>query len=189
MQIKNLTKKILARIGVIHPSLGIKISQEQKAAILLAAKIPKVKIFVETGTHEGWMIEKISGKFEQVYSIELNDRLFNLAEKRFQGRQNIRLLHGDSALLINNVLSELHNSALFWLDAHGSGAITASNAPIVNELEAIFAHPTKDHLIFIDDARHFDRKTIRKIKTLTESNDYIFRIEDGIFKLTPKYAN
>ncbi len=187
MAIKNLVKKTLAHVGLVHPSLGIKISPEQKATILLGSKISSVRTFVETGTHEGRMIEKIGHEFEQVYSIELNDRLFDMAVKRFQGRPNIHLLHGDSAILIKKVLNEVQGRALFWLDAHDSGTITADNAPIVKELEAIFVHPIKNHLILVDDARHFDRPTIRKIKRMTETCGYKFRVENGLFKITSNF--
>lgn len=189
MAIKNLAKKILTSIGLVHSSMGIKISPEQKAAILLGSKTQDIKIFVETGTHEGWMIDKIGSRFEQIYSIELDDRLFDLANKRFQDRPNVHLLHGDSAILIKKVLDGLHDRALFWLDAHASGAITAVNAPVVKELEAIFAHEVKEHLIFIDDARHFDRETIREIKKITEAHKYIFKIQNGLFELLPINAN
>ncbi len=189
MKIKQFIKKTLASVGLVHPSLGVKTSQENKAAILLKQKDSSIKIFVETGTHAGWMIDKIGDKFERVYSIELDDSLFSAAAERFKDKRNVRLYHGDSAILINDILKDLDDRAVFWLDAHGSGEITADNAPVVKELESIFAHPLKSHLIFIDDARHFDRKTIYKIKQITKTNHYNFLIEDGVFELTPKHAN
>lgn len=186
MKIKKLIKKILARVGLLHPALGIKISPEAKSAILLKAKTLDIKIFVETGTEHGWMIEKIGHKFEQVYSIEQDDQLFAQAQKLFQDKPQIKLLHGDSAIEIKKVLGELHRPALFWLDAHASGDITAVNAPIIKELEAIFTHSIKGHVILIDDARHFSRKTIRMIKKIAKAYYYTFKIEDGIFRLIPK---
>lgn len=185
MQIKHLIKKILAAVGLYHPSLGIKINPEEKASILLQHQTPNIKIFVETGTEEGWMIEKMSGYFEKIYSIELDISLYNQVRERFKGQGNIKLLRGDSAVEIERVLEELKEPALFWLDAHAGGAITTANAPIISELEAIFAHSVKGHLILIDDARHFDRKTIRVIKKMALSHRYTFCIEDGIFRLIP----
>ena len=180
---KRFIKKLLARVGLLHPALGIKINPEQKAAIILEHKTPYLKIFAETGTHEGWMINRVGNRFEKVYSIELDEGLYRRALKRFQGRGHIQLLHGDSALEIKKVLAEINEPALFWLDAHGSGAIAAANAPIINELEEIFAHSVKGHCILIDDARHFDRKTIRMINRMTKSHNYTFAIEHGIFRL------
>ena len=48
--------------------------------------------------------------------------------------------------------------ALFWLDAHYSGPITARgvlDTPIVQELAAIRAHPVAGHVVLIDDMRDF----------------------------------
>ncbi len=180
---KRFIKKLLARVGFLHPALGIKISPERKAAIILEHKTPYLKIFAETGTHEGWMIDRVEDRFEKVYSIELDEGLYRRALKRFQGRGHIQLLHGDSAFEIKKVLTEINEPALFWLDAHGSGAITATSTPILNELKAIFTHSVKGHSILIDDARHFDRKTIRMVNKMAKSHNYTFAIEDGIFIL------
>ena len=183
LHMKHYIKKIFAWIGFLHPSLGIKISQEAKAVIVLEYKTPRLKTFIETGTHEGWMIDRVGDQFEKVYSIELDETLYQRARERFQKKGHIKLLHGDSAMKIKEVLAELNEPTLFWLDAHGSGAITAANAPILDELEAIFAHPVREHLILIDDARHFDRKTIKMIKKMAKFHGYTFHIEDGIFRL------
>lgn len=183
IQIKFLIKKLLASIGLFHPSLGIKISPEAKATIILEHKTPKLRVFVETGTHKGWMIEKMIDHFEKIYSIELDPSLYNQALERFKGQNKIELLYGNSAMEIKKILAKLDEPALFWLDAHDSGAITSSNAPIVDELKAIFTHPIKNHFILIDDARHFDLSTISLIKKLTKANGYKFVIKDGIFRL------
>lgn len=185
-RIKFLIKKTLAFVGLYHPSLGIKISQDKKAELLLQYKRADIKTFVETGTHQGWMIDKIGGYFEKVYSIELDEYLFNSSQRRFHGRENIKLFKGDSSAEIKKVLADINEPVLFWLDAHKSGAITVANSPIISELGEIFAHKVKKHLILIDDARHFNRKTIRMIKKTAKSYNYTFHIEDGIFRLTPK---
>lgn len=180
---KHYIKKILATIGLYHPALGVKISSEAKACIILKNKTTNIKIFVETGTETGWMIDRVGDQFEKVCSIELDGTLHQKAIEHFQGKEYIKLLHGDSAVEIKKVLSELDEPALFWLDAHMSGAINATNSPIMNELDAIFAHFIKNHIILIDDARHFDRQTILLIRKLAKINGYRFMIKDGIFRL------
>lgn len=182
-KLKYFIKKILAAVDLFHPSLGIKISPEAKAIIILEYKTPEIKVFVETGTYKGWMIDKMKNYFETIYSIELDTSLYDQALKRFGGRDKIELLHGDSAVEIKKILEKLDEPALFWLDAHGSGAITSDNAPIIYELKAIFAHPVRNHVVLIDDARHFDLSTITLIKKLAKINHYKFIIKDGIFRL------
>ena len=46
--------------------------------------------------------------------------------------------------------------AVFWLDGHYSGEGTASGekeTPLALELTALAAHPVKDHIVLMDDAR------------------------------------
>jgi hypothetical protein len=53
----------------------------------------------------------------------------------------------------------LQQPALFWLDAHYSGPLTARgplDSPIAQELAAIAAHPVRGHVILIDDMRDFN---------------------------------
>lgn len=182
-QPKLYIKKILAAVGLYHPSLGIKISQERKAEIILEHKTPHLKTFVETGTNKGWMIERMLNRFERIYSVEFDDKLFNQAIAKFKGRSNLMLLKGDSAIEIKKIMEQIREPALFWLDAHGSGEISAENSPIIGEINAIFSHFVKNHVVIIDDARHFDRKTIQMIKKLAKLSNYTFAIESGIFRL------
>ena len=56
------------------------------------------------------------------------------------------------------LLHDIHEPALFWLDGHYSGGFTArgdKETPVEAELRAILAHPVKGHVILIDDARCF----------------------------------
>lgn len=183
---KYFIKKLLASAGLMHPALGIKISPEEKTAVLLAHKTPALNVFVETGTEHGGMIERLHDHFREIYSIELDENLYQKALGRFRGRGTIKLLQGDSAVEIKKVLAELRDPALFWLDAHGSGEITGENSPILKEVEAIFSHSFKGkHVIVIDDARHFDTETIFALKSLAKKNGYRFVIKDGIFRLRP----
>ena len=170
-------------MGLVHPSLGQKISQERKAKIILEHKTHELRTMVETGTRDGWMLEKIGGNFDKVYSIELDANLFHQNLEKFKVNPKIKLLMGDSAREINQVLREIKEPALFWLDAHDSGEITSENSPIIAELSGIFSHPIKNHVILVDDARHFDRKTIGKMKELARASSYKFELEDGIFRL------
>ncbi|HWV47791.1 MAG TPA: hypothetical protein VN039_17475, partial [Nitrospira sp.] len=69
-----------------------------------------------------------------------------------------RILHGNSASMLPLALASIKQSTLFWLDAHYSGGITAcgdQHSPILLELEHIFRHPIRGHVIVIDDARLF----------------------------------
>jgi hypothetical protein len=118
----------------------------------------RLRVLVETGTFAGEMIAAVLGCFDRIYSIELDDRWYAAAVKRFAGRSEVSLLHGDSSVRLGEVLAGLKEPALFWLDAHYSGPLTARgplDSPVVQELEAIAAHPVRGHVILIDDMRDF----------------------------------
>lgn len=148
---------------------------------------------VETGTYLGDMVEAQKNRFSKVYSIELSERLHKQAQKRFKGSDHIVLLQGDSGTKIAEVVAELKTPAVFWLDGHYSGGITAKadkECPVPEELHAIFNSPV-DHIILIDDARLFngtqDYPTIEQIQDIIQQHKKNYTIEnkDDIIRLLP----
>ncbi len=128
-------------------------------------------VLVETGTYLGYMISAQKHNFEKIYSIELSEDLYRRAYKKFEKYNHIKIIHGDSGEKLTEVLKDISEPAIFWLDGHYSGGITAKgslNCPIWKELEAIFSNRL-DHIILIDDARDFqgvnDYPNIKEIET------------------------
>lgn len=116
-----------------------------------------IKILVETGTYLGDTLYSLVHDFEKLYSIELSEHYHNKAKQKFKKFNNVQLLLGDSGKVLNQIVPQLNQPALFWLDGHYSGGLTAKGdleCPVYNELNAIFASPFQHH-IFIDDARLF----------------------------------
>jgi len=75
-------------------------------------------------------------------------------------------------------MANLAEPALFWLDAHYSGSVTARGAldsPIVQELAAVRAHPVSGHVVLIDDMRDFNGTggypTVDELVRWIHSND------------------
>lgn len=69
------------------------------------------------------------------------------------------ILQGDSGDLLPTVLDDLLEPALFWLDGHFSGGVTALGArqtPIEQELSSILDPTRPEHVVLIDDLRLFD---------------------------------
>lgn len=119
----------------------------------------KLKYFVETGTYRGDTLEYIARDGVACTSIELSEKLFLEAKERFRSYANTTLLQGDSGLVIPQILQRLNEPALFWLDGHYSGDITAraeDDSPINTELDAIHKHAITQHVILIDDAHCFN---------------------------------
>jgi len=148
-------------------------------------------ILIETGTCFGDMVEAQKNNFKKIYSIELDKILYEKAKNRFKDLLNISIINGDSGKILSNIISELKEPSLFWLDAHYSGGFTAKgdkNCPIFEELDAIFESELNGHAILIDDARLFVGKNdYPKIDYLTEyfrkkNKNYIFTVKDDILR-------
>ena len=123
----------------------------------LASRSEEVEVFVETGTYLGKTTRVMSQVCDRVFSIEIDQALYERAVALFERDPQVTLLHGNSADLLPSVLDEIDVPALFWLDGHYSGGITGGpmQSPILSELRAILGHPVKNHVVVIDDARLF----------------------------------
>jgi hypothetical protein len=153
-----------------------------------------LKIMVETGTYFGDMVEALRNSLIKVYSIELSEHLAREAQQRFKSSHNVIILQGDSGQVIEKVISEIKLPALFWLDGHYSGGITAkgeNETPIFTELKHIFSAPDLGHVILIDDARAFgktpDYPTLDALESFIHSqrNNLTVTVQDDIICVTP----
>jgi len=128
---------------------------------------------VETGTYYGDMIYAQLDNFSRIYSIELSERLYRKAKRRFKKNESVTLLHGDSSEVLREIVPKFKEPVLFWLDGHYSGGITAQgklDTPIWEELTTILQSGVR-HMILIDDARCFEEKrkdypSIEELKSL-----------------------
>ena len=140
------------------------------------------KIFVETGSCVGVGIQQaLNSGFEEIYSIELSDKLFNVCSEYFKNFSNIHLIHGDSRYVLEELISKINKPITFWLDAHCSGGFTVGEAlpPLFEELEIIKNHPIKTHTILIDDLQHWNWNVALSEKILTINQAYTIKLEDG----------
>lgn len=151
-----------------------------------------VRILVETGTHEGDAVFACLDTFDRIYSIEMAHELFLRASERFEGNSHVEILQGDSTYVLPSVLEKIDEPALFWLDGHFCGGITArgdQDTPIVAELRAILTHRVRGHVVLIDDARLFNgRSGYPRLSDVEEavSRDYPqarFAVENDIVRL------
>ena len=151
--------------------------------------------FIETGTHLGDTLSYIAmNRSVQAFSIELADGYYEAATKRFARYPNVELFHGDSGKLMPKVISSLSKPALFWLDGHYSGGLTAKgevDTPVSAELQSIFQSPVAGHVVLIDDVRCFDGSNDYPhldeiLAVIRHDGRYHVEISADIMRLTPK---
>jgi hypothetical protein len=150
-----------------------------------------LKMFIETGTSYGDMIEALKRNFDQLYSIELGKDLWKRAVKRFRNDANVTILQGDSGKVLEKITCDLSEPAIFWLDGHYSGGVTAKGdkeCPILEEVNAIFKFKNIAHILLVDDARSFDgQHDYPTIEELTnhikaKNNKYEVVVKDDIIR-------
>lgn len=155
-----------------------------------------IDIFIETGTFKGGMVKAVTDVFKKIYSIELGDYYYQMARARFDGFGHIQIIQGHSPEELKKILGGVSERCLFWLDAHCSGGMTVAGekqTPILEELEVIFCHSVKNHIILVDDARCFgipkkDYPALDLLRAKIEKNmpGSSFRVEDDIIRVCPK---
>ncbi|GIV44040.1 MAG: hypothetical protein KatS3mg035_1163 [Bacteroidia bacterium] len=146
------------------------------AGLLKILDIHKIKtddydIFIETGLFDGNNISTMfkNGCFKNLecaYSVELNKDYVDKAYANFPFllNSNVKLLHGDSGFVLEDILSKNQDKKiLLWLDAHYSSGNTAKSdtfgeCPIIAEINSI-KHLKNKPTIIIDDLGCFMQNT------------------------------
>jgi hypothetical protein len=141
------------------------------------------------------MVEATKKTFDRIYSIELDENLYETARHRFSESRSITIVKGDSGRVLPELLKIIESPCLFWLDAHYcSGGATSGGelvTPIMKELECILNHSIKNHVILIDDASLFvgkdDYPTIEELERfiLDINPKLVIRVENNIVRVHP----
>lgn len=128
-----------------------------KKLVLLLKEHFSIELFVETGTFKGKTSIWAAGIFKTVYTIENSRELYDSTSAILRKYQNIHPLFGNSARQLEDIVTEIKQPAMFWLDAHWCGGNTYGNddpCPLLDEIR-IIKQSGHNHIILIDDARFF----------------------------------
>lgn len=141
-------------------------------------------LLIETGTFMGEMVEAQKRRFAKVFSVELGEDLFKNAQEKFKKDTNVTIVQGDSGKILPQILKDVNEPAIFWLDGHYSSGVTAKGekeCPIFEELDAIFNSKKINHALLIDDARHFvgegDYPTIDELTNYIKKKNQAYQVE------------
>ena len=91
-------------------------------SIVSAAKITRNDLVLEIGTGHGILIPYLCERAKQVYSVETDNNLYNLAKTNFSGHSNLILEHGNGfttnhsfSVFISNLPYSKIRKAIEWL--------------------------------------------------------------------------
>lgn len=122
-----------------------------------------LSVFIETGTGKGSSLNYIleTGVFGKNISFEVNPLLYEECLFRFKGK-NCHIFNTDSVTGLDDLLIDIDESILFWLDAHfpngadfGMGNYNGG-LPLERELDVIRKHRVGNDVIIIDDLRIYE---------------------------------
>jgi hypothetical protein len=122
---------------------------------------------IETGTFEAEGTLLLREAVSRVWTVELDEALYERATTDHGDRAGVTFLLGSSDEVLTKLLAEVDEPVVFWLDAHGgmvdhrsrdvlNPAGENTQCPLIGELQAIrsFRHAASS-CILIDDARVF----------------------------------
>jgi hypothetical protein len=163
-------------------------------ALLDHARRFGTRVLIETGTFEGETPRKCRAAFDRIFTLELDPGYARRAAHRLRHHRNIEVLEGDSVTRLPELLARVREPALFWLDGHYSGGLTARGAkdtPLLEELETITRHGVAGHVVLIDDARCLgagDYPTLDALERILRAVPGIERVEvaEDIVRATPR---
>lgn len=160
-----------------------------------AARASEIRSFVETGTYLGDMVHRLENDFDEIVSIEVAPSLHARASARFRRKSHVRILLGDSARVLTDLLARVSVKTLFWLDGHYSGGVTGQGellTPVIKEVELVLGHKVKGHVVLIDDAHCFtgqgDYPTIGALKQIVTglAPNATFDVVDNVIRIFPR---
>ena len=155
----------------------------KESVVLTYASRFGLRLFIETGTLRGDMVEATRDAFQHVWSIELDQALCDAAAERFRAYPQVSIVQGDSATTLPEIVKDQTEPILYWLDGHWSGGVTARGSldtPLLAELTTVLARGNANDVILIDDARLFgtgDYPSVKEVASMVAARQPTWKVE------------
>lgn len=176
--------------------------EERREVIRSYARKHNIRTMVETGTNDGDTVASLLPDMDLIYTIELDEALYQNACQRFEGDLRVRCCYGDSGIVLPYVVGhQISDPVLFWLDGHFCGGPTRGpvDTPIREELQAAVGAPWGS-VILVDDARLFggmpehteefkDYPALSWVQDLAKAAGFDFSLQDDVMRLEPSVQN
>lgn len=125
---RSVPPRIAARIDALRPGLaegfGPFNGQRHRQAILRSVlRSCKFDLVIEAGTYRGTTTEYLRGLTPApIITIEVSERFYHYARRRLSKLADVRIIHGDSPMVIRRIASrpshDPHAQVFAYLDAH-----------------------------------------------------------------------
>lgn len=131
-------------------------------------ELANIDLLVETGTGAGISVSwALKCGFREIHSIEIEERLYHHNLTQFANHASVNLHFGESAALLESVVSRVQGKKLVYLDAHfvggadfgmtpyGQATAAPESFPLLDELMALQGHFGNGDILVVDDARMY----------------------------------
>jgi len=149
-------------------------SQLKNILNIIDTQSSNYRYFVETGTFGGRTIKNLHNIFKKLYTIEISETLYKKTKNKLNHLNNINFILGDSSIKIKEVLNNIEDKCIFWLDGHWSGGITGKgecDVPLIDECKSIDElYKFNECVIIIDDYRLFNTNKNENWLGITKEN-------------------
>jgi hypothetical protein len=138
--------------------------------------------YIETGTDNGVSLEKaINSGYKNIITIDILECAHT--RKKFESNTNVRFVQGSSSEVMWDLIKDINEQIVFYLDAHLFGDQVSHNLPLLTEIDIIAKHPIKNHILILDDVRLFATDMRLDINVITKklkqiNPDYIIWFAD-----------
>jgi len=136
--------------------------------------IAEYPTFIETGTLNGDTIRTMHGFFAEVHTIEISKQYYNAFLTNHPKYNNVTIHLGDSSKVLPDLLNDISDNTIFWLDGHWSSGDTGrgeKDCPLLDELAAIdTVYSPQKALIIVDDHQQFGTHLNEDWSDITEEN-------------------
>jgi hypothetical protein len=147
------------------------------------------KIFVESGTYFGETIFEMEKYFDQLYTIEINEKFYNNVKNKYNGNK-INFYLGASEDKLTEICNSLKDNTIFFLDGHWSAGDTGKgekDCPLYEELNVINELFKHNGIIIVDDVRLFGKGPNKGDEICNWEDINIEKLLSIIEKRTSKY--